>query len=52
MYEAFGSLEWGIQRLLTADIHVVAGNHDYDASPRLVGLIDDERFHLLGGDGR
>jgi DNA repair exonuclease SbcCD nuclease subunit len=54
MYEAFGDLKRGIQRLLSADVHVVAvaGNHDYDAFPRLVGSIDDERFHLLGGEGR
>jgi len=54
MYEAFGSLERGIQRLLSAGIHVVAvaGNHDYDAFPRLVRSIGEERFHLLGREGR
>ena len=54
MYEAFGALERGIQRLLAADIHVVsvAGNHDYDAFPRLVRSIDDDGFHLLGSEGK
>jgi DNA repair exonuclease SbcCD nuclease subunit len=53
MYEAFAALERGIQRLLSSEVHVVAvaGNHDYDAFPRLVRSIDNERFHLLGGDG-
>jgi len=50
MYEAFGALERGIQQLLAADISVVAvaGNHDYDAFPRLVSALDDERFHTCG----
>ena len=54
MYEAFGALERGIRRLLEADIDVVAvaGNHDYDAFPRLVRSIDDHRFHLLGQGGQ
>jgi DNA repair exonuclease SbcCD nuclease subunit len=54
MYEAYGALERGIQQLLAADISVVAvaGNHDYDAFPRLVSALDDERFHLLGRGGQ
>ena len=53
MYEAFGALERGLRRLLDAEIDVVAvaGNHDYDAFPRLVRSIDDDRFHLLGQGG-
>ena len=54
MYEAYGTLERGIQQLLAADISVVAvaGNHDYNAFPRLVSAMEDERFHLLGRGGR
>jgi predicted phosphodiesterase len=53
MYEALGPLERGVQRLLSEAIPViaVAGNHDFDAFPRLVGSIEDDRFHLLGPDG-
>jgi DNA repair exonuclease SbcCD nuclease subunit len=53
MYEAFGALERGVQRLLNAGIEIVAvaGNHDHDAFPRLVRGIDADGFHLLGPGG-
>lgn len=53
MYEAFGVLERGIQRLLDGDIEIVAvaGNHDHSAFPRLVRAIDADGFHLLGQGG-
>lgn len=53
MYEAFGALERGIQRLLKEGVEVVAvaGNHDHDAFPRLVRSIEHEGFHLLGQGG-
>ncbi len=53
MYEAFGALERGVQRLLDGGIEIVAvaGNHDHDAFPRLVRGIDAEGFHLLGPGG-
>ena len=53
MYEALGPLERGVQRLLSEAIPViaVAGNHDFDAFSRLVGSIEDDRFHFLGPDG-
>jgi DNA repair exonuclease SbcCD nuclease subunit len=53
MYEAFGALERGVQRLLDGDIEIVAvaGNHDHDAFPRLVRGIDADGFHLLGPGG-
>jgi DNA repair exonuclease SbcCD nuclease subunit len=53
MYEAYGTLERGLSRLLDAGIPVVAvaGNHDYDAFPRLVRSIDADHFHLLGRGG-
>jgi DNA repair exonuclease SbcCD nuclease subunit len=53
MYEAFGALERGVQRLLDGGIEIVAvaGNHDHDAFPRLVRGIDADGFHLLGPGG-
>jgi DNA repair exonuclease SbcCD nuclease subunit len=53
MYEAFGALERGVQRLLEGSIEIVAvvGNHDHDAFPRLVRGIDADGFHLLGPGG-
>jgi len=41
----------GVEKLLEAGIPVfaVAGNHDYDALPRLADQIPD--FHLIGRDG-
>lgn len=53
-YEAFGPLERGIHRLAEAGIEVVAvaGNHDFDVLPRLVGQLPADRFHLIGRGGR
>jgi DNA repair exonuclease SbcCD nuclease subunit len=53
MYEAFGTLERGVQRLLDGGMQIVAvaGNHDHDAFPRLVRGIDADGFHLLGPGG-
>lgn len=53
MYEAFGALERGVQRLLDGGIEIVAvaGNHDHDAFPRLVRGIDADGLHLLGQGG-
>jgi len=53
MYEAFGALERGVQRLLGGGIEVVAvaGNHDHSAFPRLVRALDADGFHLLGQGG-
>ena len=53
MYEAFGPLQRGVQRLTEAGIDVVAvaGNHDFDALPRLVDAMDPSRLHLLGRGG-
>jgi len=53
MYEAFGALERGVQRLLEGGIEIVAvaGNHDHSAFPRLVRAIDADGFHLLGPGG-
>jgi len=50
-FEAYGHLKWGVEKLLEAGIPVfaVAGNHDYDALPRLADQIPD--FHLIGRDG-
>lgn len=53
MYEALEPLERGLQRLLNETIPVVAvaGNHDFDVFPGLVGSIEDDNFHLLGQGG-
>lgn len=53
MYEAFGTLQRGVRRLTDAGIDVVAvaGNHDFDALPRLVDALDAPRLHLLGRGG-
>lgn len=50
-YEAFSDLQDGVQQLVNEGIRVlaVAGNHDFDVLPRLVGQI--EGFHLLGEGG-
>ena len=52
-YEALGPLQRGLRRLEEADIPVVAvaGNHDYDALPRLADMVEAEHFHLLGRGG-
>ena len=51
-FEAMRPLEEGIRRLLKAGIQViaVAGNHDFEALPRLAALIDG--FTLLGAGGQ
>ena len=51
-FEALVPLEDAIRRLAGAGIPVigVAGNHDYEALPRLAGLLDG--FTLLGAGGR
>lgn len=53
MYEAYGALERGVQDLVGGGVEVVAvaGNHDYDAFPRLARSIDLDGFHLLGQGG-
>ena len=53
MYEAYGALERGVQRLLDGDIDIVAvaGNHDHDAFPRLVRGLNADGLHLLGAGG-
>lgn len=53
MYEAYGALERGIRRLVDADVEVVAvaGNHDYEAFPRLMRSVDQDGVHLLGRGG-
>lgn len=50
-FEAYGHLKWGVDKLLAAEIPVmaVAGNHDYKALPRLAEQIPD--FHLIGRNG-
>ena len=52
-YEALGPLQGGLRRLEEAGIPVVAvaGNHDFDALPRLAEMIEAEHFHLLGRGG-
>ena len=52
-YEALGPLQRGLRRLEEADTPVVAvaGNHDYDALPRLADMVEAEHFHLLGRGG-
>jgi len=54
LYEAFGPLQDGIRQLEEGNIDVVAvaGNHDYDALPRLSGMVESERFTLLGQGGQ
>ena len=52
-YEALGPLQRGLRRLEEAGIPVVAvaGNHDFDALPRLAEMVEAEHFHLLGRCG-
>lgn len=54
LYEAFGPLQSGVRQLEEANIDVVAvaGNHDYNALPRLSGMVESERFTLLGQGGQ
>ena len=51
-YEAFSALQSGVERLVAAEIPVLAvsGNHDFDVLPRLVDQIP--QFHLLGRGGQ
>lgn len=53
-FEAFGRLERGLRRLSEFGIHTyaVSGNHDADVFPRILDLIGDEYFHLLGRNGQ
>jgi DNA repair protein SbcD/Mre11 len=52
-FEAFGTLERGIGRLVRAGIPTiaVAGNHDFDVLGRLVRAIDSPLLTLLGAGG-
>lgn len=49
-YEALGPFQDGLRRLGEAGTQTVAvaGNHDFDALPRLARLAGAEHFHLLG----
>lgn len=53
VFEAFGPLKAGVERLAAAGIRTfaVAGNHDYDALHRLADLLDPSAFTLLGPSG-
>lgn len=50
VFEAYGVLRTGLERLLDAGIDVVAvsGNHDYDVLPQLADALRHPRFWLLG----
>lgn len=53
-YESFGPLQRGLERLDEAkvDTVAVAGNHDYDALPRIDNMVEASRFSLLGRGGQ
>ena len=53
LFEAFGPLKDGVERLAAAGIRTfaVAGNHDYDALHRLADLLSPSAFTLLGPRG-
>lgn len=53
LFEAFGPLKDGIERLAAAGIRTfaVAGNHDYDVLHRLADLLHPDAFTLLGPRG-
>ena len=53
VFEAFGPLKEGVERLAAAGIRTfaVAGNHDFDALHRLADLLDPSAFTLLGPGG-
>jgi DNA repair exonuclease SbcCD nuclease subunit len=53
-YESLGPLQKGLGRLGEAGIDTiaVAGNHDYDALPRLDQMVEASRFQLLGRGGQ
>lgn len=52
-FEAFGPLHQGFRRLHEAGIPVimVAGNHDFDVLPQLIGHQEHPNVQLLGKDG-
>lgn len=52
-FEALGRLEQGLRRLSDNGIHTyaVSGNHDYEVFPRILRLVGDDFFHLLGRNG-
>ncbi len=49
-FEAIGPLQFGFEKLKRANIavYMVAGNHDYDVLPQLVGSEKYSNVHLLG----
>ena len=53
-FEAVGPLEQGFRRLAEAGVAVcmVAGNHDYDVLPVLIGTLRLDSVTLLGAGGR
>lgn len=53
-YESFGPLQRGLEQLDDAEIATVAvaGNHDYDALPRIDNMVKASRFSLLGRGGQ
>ena len=52
-FEAIGPLQSGFEKLKQADIavYMVAGNHDYNVLPQIVGTGKHENVHLLGING-
>lgn len=53
-YESLGPLQKGLDRLDEAEIDTiaVAGNHDYNALPRLDQMVEASCFQLLGRGGQ
>lgn len=53
-FEAVGPLKAGFEKLREANVEVflVAGNHDYDVLPEIIGQGRFPNVHLLGADGR
>jgi len=53
-YESFGPLQRDLERLEEAEIATiaVAGNHDYDALPRIDSMVEAPHFYLLGRGGQ
>lgn len=53
-YESFGPLQRGLEQLDDAEVATVAvaGNHDYDALPRIDNMVEASRFSLLGRGGQ
>lgn len=52
-FEAYGAFEDGAERLVDANIPIVAvsGNHDFDVLPRIIDGLDLDGLHFLGNDG-